>query len=123
MQALMPCAAIEHFAIAGDGAWNRLLARDGMLDLSSQGRRENGLIVWRSGRQDIEFTESEFEELILALRRERLFDLLLRSRPALRDQLIALFGPDLAEEGLELEDFQNRLETALLDLAARLDGR
>ncbi len=78
------------------------------------------MVLWQAGELQIEFTESEFEELLLKLKTEGLFALLGRQRPALRDQLIAIFWPQTEALGFALSDLEGRLEAALFDLSARL---
>ncbi len=78
-----------------------------------------GIVVWELDANQFEFTWSEFQELLTQVRRSGLFSALASARPALLDQLRALFSAAGAtkEEEKELEHL---LEQALFGAQQQL---
>lgn len=95
-------------------------SRAKMFYIKSSGYVRDGLVVWILEGEEIDFTEGEFSDLVINLKRRKLFDYLREARPALLDALQIRFRKPLEELGLEDEDLESRLETALVDLSYRV---
>lgn len=78
------------------------------------------MVFWELEGESIDFTESEFDDLIRHLRGGRLFAFLLERRPALRDRLLERFADTMREGDLEDSDLEDVLESRLLDLERRI---
>jgi hypothetical protein len=89
--------------------------------IKSSGYAEFGMVFWDLEGEQIDFTGAEFDELIASLRTGRLFPYLATHRPALRDQLLAMFRTTIAEMALEEDDVEHALESRLMDLHRRVN--
>lgn len=91
-----------------------------MFYIKSSGYVRDGMVVWILEGEEIDFTEGEFADLVYNLKRRKLFVYLREARPALLDALQIRFRKPLEDLGLEDEDLESRLETALVDLSYRV---
>jgi hypothetical protein len=91
-----------------------------MFYIKSSGYMRDGLVVWILEGEEIDFTEGEFADLVFHLKRRKLFAYLREARPAVLDALQIRFRKSIEELGLEDEDLESRLETALVDLSYRV---
>jgi len=96
-----------------------------MLQIQSSGYFQNGIIYWELDRNQFEFTQDEFTELLEKQAQNGLFTYLENQRPNTMNQILALFSAnyDSEDEKKELEYF---LEQCLIDLQrkiVRYDGR
>ncbi|MCB1316225.1 MAG: hypothetical protein KDK34_22610 [Leptospiraceae bacterium] len=89
------------------------------MHIQSGGYVEDSLVVWQIEGEEIDFTRSEFEEILAALRQQRLFAILKEMRPALADQLLAIFESRLIPDVFEQDDLETRLENFLFHLYDR----
>jgi hypothetical protein len=92
-----------------------------MIAYQNRGRREGDQIVWLLFNHRIEFIDTEFEEILHAIRNGGLFAYLDRERPALRSRLTDILSRELPEgifpSALEEEFY---LEQCILGLGDRL---
>ncbi len=84
----------------------------------STGHRSGDLVYWICERNRFEFTLSEFEEIIQAIRRRGFFEYLKKERPALHAQLLELAR--MAADDLDESEIEFQLEQSLLNLNNRL---
>lgn len=84
----------------------------------TRGFLSGGMVIWELNGNQFEFTPDEFRDLGLALREQGLFGSLKQGRPALLNQILALFAPETEEHEKELEYL---LEQSFLDLQGKLD--
>lgn len=93
------------------------------MHIQSGGYVDGSLVVWQIEGEEIDFTRSEFEEILAALRQQRLFAILKEMRPALADQLLTIFESRLIPDVFEQDDLEARLENFLFHLndRARVD--
>ncbi len=92
-----------------------------MIPLQNRGRREGDQVIWLFFNHRLEFLESEFDEMIYAIRNGGLFPYLDRERPALRSRLNVILSDELPEGIFETpaeEEFY--LEQCILGLGDRL---
>lgn len=92
-----------------------------MIAHQNRGQREGDQIVWLLFNHRIEFVQSEFDEIIYAIRNGGLFAYLDRERPALRSRMSGILSEELPEgvfESAGEEEFF--LEQCLLGLRDRV---
>lgn len=90
-----------------------------MAFLNSRGEKKGETIIWILEKNELEFSEDEFLELVKGITELGLFAYLDKERPAFKNLLMEIYENDLIGR-FEPEDLEYVFEQALLDLRGNL---